>query len=78
MIRRVKVLGSSESGWKPCDATEDDLTVSPRGNSGVWAELRCANQISDGGKVLVNWIMAMIGRKVEDEGLLVDRSACDP
>jgi hypothetical protein len=38
----------------------------------------CANQISDGGKVLVNWIMAMIGRKVEEEGLLVDRSACDP
>ena len=51
MIRRVKVLVASESGWKPCDATEDDLTVSPRGNSRVWAEMRWVpNQISDGGK----------------------------
>ena len=44
----------------------------------MWAELRCANQRADGGKVLVNWKMAMIGRKMEDGGLLVDRSACDP
>lgn len=69
------MLGVSESGWKPCDATEDDLTVSPRGSLDVWAESGCV-QIryqADGPR-----LMAMIGRKVGKRGRLVEGEGVRP
>lgn len=38
----------------------------------MWAELRCVQIKHQTVEVLVSWMKAMIGRKVEDGGLLVD------